>query len=86
MDVSQRQRRTLHETARILRSPGCAPHVLRALRLASLTAPELCRVFRDRYRPRTIYGGLQTLRLLGLAAPGRKVRRLGSVAELWRAN
>jgi len=85
-ELSQRNAATLREAARVMRTPGCTPNVLRALRCCPLTAPELCRVFRTKYRPRTIYGALQTLRLVGLAQPtGHKTACLGGVSEKWRA-
>lgn len=85
MMADQRTAATLREAARVMRTPGCTPNVLRALRCTPLTPTELCRVFRGKYRPRTIYAALQTLRLVGLAQPtGRKVRCLGSVSEIWR--
>jgi len=75
----------MRETARLLRSPGCVVNVLRALRCTPLAASELCRVFRGRYRLRTLYAALQTLRLAGLAEPtGHKTARLGGPSEIWR--
>lgn len=82
---SHRNAATLHEAARVLRLPGCTPKVLCALRIAPLTPTELCRVFRAKYRPRTIYAALERLRLVGLARPtGRKMACLGGVSEVWR--
>lgn len=86
METSQRNAATLREAARVLRSPGCPPKVLRALRITPLTATELCRVFRCQYRPRTVYAALSVLRLCGLAQPSGVWRKcLGSQAEIWRA-
>lgn len=83
---SARYRASTREAARIMRSGGCAVIVLRALRICPLTATELCRVLRGRYRPRTVYGALRTLRLVGLAQrTGRKLACLGGVSMIWRA-
>jgi hypothetical protein len=85
MELSQRDAATLREAARVMRTPGCTTNVLCALRCTPLTATELCRVFRSKYRQRTIYSALQTLRLVGLAQPtGQKAACLGGVSEIWR--
>ena len=85
MELSPRNAATLREAARVLRSGSAAPNVLRALRTMPLTATELCRVFRGQYRPRTVYGAMQTLRQVGLARPTGVWRRcLGSASEIWR--
>ena len=75
------------EAARVLRSGECPAACLRALRCCALSAGEIERVLRGRYRLRTIYGALNTLRLVGLATPsGHKVAMPGRGAgEIWRA-
>lgn len=88
MELSERNAATLREAARVLREDACAALVLRFLRAEQLTPVELCRVrsIATRWRPRTVYAALNTLRLVGLAEPtGQKASRLGVVAELWRA-
>ncbi len=84
--MTLREAAIARETARVLRSNGCCAQIARALRIAPLTATELREVFRRRYRPRTVYGWLATLRLLGLAEPTGLWRKcLGGCAEIWRA-
>jgi hypothetical protein len=83
--MNSRETATLREAARVLRQPGCVGKVLRCLQCCALTPSELQRVLRGQYRPRTIYGALETLRLVGLARPtGRKVNVLGGTSEIWR--
>ena len=58
------------------RRRACPARVLHALRLARrLTAPQLARVFRDRWHPSTIRAALDRLRLAGLARRCRECRR-----------
>lgn len=61
--------------------------MLRVLRMASLTAPELVRVFRGRHGLRTIYAALERLELAGLAEATERKHRLGDggPATIWRS-
>jgi hypothetical protein len=87
--MSTRQQAQLRETARLLRSPGCARIVARALQWSCLSVPQMTymRSIGGRWRPSTIRGALRSLRMVGLAEPTDKKHRFrgGGPARLWRA-